>query len=187
MVSCLLGLQGDTEFLSMLDSDRGVSSSLLEYLDNKNGMLSEMPAVLFYDANSCKQNKEKLTNQSNGESNGNGHSSHSGMLLGNLLEVINIHICATSLGVQGGTVELRMCIRDICEDLTYANVAYFIPNTPQPVPLVDSQSEAKLLMGELFEYGSIPGNSLKALEGLLSHVYLPLFQAGAVGKDTFCH
>ena len=77
-----------------------------------------------------------------------------------------------------------MCIKDIREDLTYANVAYFIPNNPQPVPQVDTQSEAKLQMGELFEYGSIPGNSLKALESLLTHVYLPLFQAGAVGKDT---
>ena len=83
-----------------------------------------------------------------------------------------------------------MCINDICEDLTYANIAYFIPNTPQSIPPVDSQSEAKLLMGELFEYGSIPGNSLKALESLLAHVYLPLFQAGAAGKwhrYTFSH
>ena len=30
MVSCLLGLYGDTEFLAMLDSDKGVSSSLFE-------------------------------------------------------------------------------------------------------------------------------------------------------------
>ena len=84
MVSCLLGLSGDTEFLAMLDSDKGVSSSLVEYLDNKNGMLNEMPAVLFYDANSCTQNKDKLTNQMNGEPNGNGHISPSGPLLGNV-------------------------------------------------------------------------------------------------------
>ena len=92
MVSCLLGLYGDTEFLAMLDSDKGVSSSLVEYLDNKNGVLNEMPAVLFYDANSCKQNKEKLTNQMNGNPIGNGRVSPLGSLLGNLLYKWNLQL-----------------------------------------------------------------------------------------------
>ena len=74
-----------------------------------------------------------------------------------------------------------MCIQDIPQDLTYANIVYFIPNYSHSIPAVSSQSEAKVRMGELFEYGTIPGNSLKALENLLTHVYLPLFQAGSVG------
>ena len=82
---------------------------------------------------------------------------------------------------QSASVELKMSIKEITEDLTYANIVYFLPNTPNPIPPMDTQSAAKVQMGELFEYGSVPGNSLKALENLLTYVYLPLFQAGAVG------
>lgn len=162
MVSCLIGCHGDVQFLSLLESDKTVGATLVDYLDNKNGMLAEMPAVIFYDANSCDQN----TN-------------------GGFTYLYVAGYLVYDWNVVGDVIDLKMCILEIPQDLTYAHVVYFIPNYSHSIPAVSSQSETKVLMGELFEYGTIPGNSLKALENLLTHVYLPLFQAGAVGKFLY--
>ena len=89
IVSCLLGHHGDSPFVTLLGSDENIPTSLVRYLDNRDGILEDMPAIVFYEANSLKRNgiQDTPANQGNGDSAvlAEGRSSPVGTLLGSIV------------------------------------------------------------------------------------------------------
>ena len=69
--------------------------------------------------------------------------------------------------------ELFMCYKHLPEDLDVIGF-YFLRNQVEPIPVPPNEKQAECDMPACFETGTIGATSLKAIEKMLTHVYIPM-------------
>lgn len=85
-------------------------------------------------------------------------------------------ICQVKIKKIVKDIQLHLCFKHLPSDLKTTGF-YFLRNTPNPIPLPTSSTNASSILPKLFELGTISPRPLRTLDTSLRYIYMPLLMA----------